>query len=640
MKKTPGTSSKQHAATPASGRVATKPRVRITDTTLRDAHQSLWATRMRTDDILRIADAVDNAGYYSLECWGGATFDVCLRFLRENPWERLRQIKAVCKKTPLQMLLRGQNILGYRNYADDVLDRFVALACIHGMDIFRIFDALNDARNLEHAIAAVKKNGGHAQGTICYTVSPVHTVANYVAIAKTQQSMGIDSLCIKDMAGILSPAAATELIGALVKETGLPIQVHAHMTSGMAVATYYEAVRAGAGAVDCCVATMSGFSSQPAVETLAEVFGSAGYETGLDLDAVERENEHFRKLKPTREPRHAAIEVVDVDVLLHHVPGGMISNLRSQLQQQDALDRLPEVLEELPRTRKDMGYPPLVTPTSQIVGVQAVLNVLGGARYGMVTQETRDYVRGLYGRSPAPIDPKLAKAILAGEKPITGRPADLLPPMLPQVSKELDPKLIQAEEDILSYCLFPEVALGFFKWRALPEGTRPASPADAEGQAATKAEAAAPAVAPQASHDSETIRHAQIGRLMANLFGHLGVAVGPGVVFEEVSTVVTAAPSATAAPTAAPAPAAAAAETGPTINAPLTGTFYRTTAPGKPNLADDGATLAAGAPVCIVEAMKLMNPIKAEKKCRIIAFLAKHGDAVSKGQALARIEWL
>jgi len=632
MKKAPQKTQSQPKQAAAAGG---KPRVRITDTTLRDAHQSLWATRMRTDDILAIAEQVDNAGYYSLECWGGATFDVCLRFLRENPWERLRRLKAVCRKTPLQMLLRGQNILGYRNYPDDVLNRFIALACANGMDIFRIFDALNDTRNLEHAIATVKKNSAHAQGTICYTVSPVHTVANYVAIAKTQQAMGIDSLCIKDMAGILSPAAATDLIGALVKETGLPVQVHSHMTSGMAVATYYEAVRAGAGAVDCCVATMSGFSSQPAVETLAEIFESAGYDTGLNLDAVDAENTHFRKLKPSREPSHAAIEVVDVDVLLHHVPGGMISNLRSQLQQQDALDRLPEVLEELPRTRKDMGYPPLVTPTSQIVGVQAVLNVLGGERYGMVTQEARDYVRGLYGRPPAPMDPKLAKQILNGEKPVTVRPADLLQPMLPQAAKDLDPKLIQAEEDILSYCLFPEVALGYFKWRALPEGERPAIPADTEGKPKAAPKPAEAPAAPPAAHDGDTLRHAEIGRLMASLFARLAVAVGSGTAVETLApAVATAAPA--PAPTPTPAPAA---PTGPTINAPLTGTFYRTSAPGKPNLADEGAALDAGAPVCIIEAMKLMNPIKAEKKCRLVAFLANHGDAVVKGQPLARIEW-
>lgn len=619
------------------------PRVRITDTTLRDAHQSLWATRMRTDDILAIADTVDNAGYYSLECWGGATFDVCLRFLRENPWERLRQLKAVCKKTPLQMLLRGQNILGYRNYPDDVLNRFVGLACENGIDIFRIFDALNDTRNLEHAIKRVKKSGGHAQGTICYTISPLHTVAKFVAIAQEQQAMGIDSLCIKDMAGILSPAAAAELVAALVAETSLPVQVHAHMTSGMAVATYYEAVRAGAGAIDGCVATMSGFSSQPAVETLAAVFSSAGYDTGLDLDAVGRENDYFCKLKPQREPQQAAIEVVDVNVLQHHIPGGMISNLRSQLQQQSALDRLPEVLAELPRTRKDMGYPPLVTPTSQIVGVQAVLNVLGGERYGMVPQETRDYVRGLYGRSPAPIEPALAKKILGGEKPVTGRPADLLEPMLPQAAKELAPSLVQAEEDIVSYCLFPEVALGYFKWRALPEGERPPSPADTEKPAAKEvaAKAAAAVESSLSAVDDETLRHAEVGRLLADLFGRLGGAVGAGFsATDKPPRAVSATGVARAAPAPAPAAPAPAAPTGPTIDALLNGILYRTLAPGKPNLAEIGGTVEAGEPVCIVEAMKLMNPIKATKRCKIVAFLVNHGDAVTKGQPLAQIEWL
>ncbi|MEI7900012.1 MAG: pyruvate carboxylase subunit B, partial [bacterium] len=499
--------------------VSAKPRIRITDTTLRDAHQSLWATRLRTDDILMIADEVDRAGYYSLECWGGATFDVCLRFLRENPWERLRQIKSVCKRTPLQMLLRGQNILGYKNYPDDVLERFIALACENGMDIFRIFDALNDTRNLEKAIQAVKKYGGHAQGTICYTYSPVHTVENFVAIAREQEAMGVDSLCIKDMAGILTPAAATALISALVHAVNVPVQVHSHMTSGMAVAMYLSAVKAGAGAIDTAVSTMSGFSSQPPTETLVAILEGEGYDTGLDHAMVAKANAHFKALKKIREPSAGLGESVDADVLEHHIPGGMISNLRSQLQQQGALGRLAEVLKELPRTRKDMGYPPLVTPTSQIVGVQAVLNVLSGERYSMVTQETRDYVGGLYGRPPASIDPKLATLILAGAKPVTVRPADLLPPLLPQAAKELDPKLIQAEEDILSYCLFPEVALGYFKWRALPAGSRPLSPADAEiaAKTAPKAEAAAPVVSPQAAQDSETIRHAQIGRLMANL---------------------------------------------------------------------------------------------------------------------------
>jgi len=613
------------------------PRLRITDTTLRDAHQSLWATRMRTDDILQILETIDKAGYYSLECWGGATFDVCLRFLRENPWERLRQIKAIAKKTSLQMLLRGQNILGYRNYPDDLLYRFVALASENGMDIFRVFDALNDTRNLEHALAAVKKCGGHAQGTICYTVSSVHTVEKYVQIGKEQQSMGADSLCIKDMAGILSPAAAKELVGALVKSLKIPVQLHCHMTSGMAVAAYYEGVKAGAGAVDCCIATMSGYSSQPAVETMLAIFEDAGYETGADHQAIEKENSYFLALKPKREPSHGAVEVVDVDVLEHHIPGGMISNLRSQLQQQGALDRIGEVLEELPRARKDLGYPPLVTPTSQIVGVQSVMNVLAGERYGMVPQETKDYVKGLYGRSPAPIDPKIAKKILDGDKPITCRPADLLSPRLPAAAKELDPKLIQAEEDILSYCLFPEVALGYFKWRALPPAERPATPADLEN--APKKTEVAPAEPVIADDDeaAEAVRYAEIGRLVASLAGQLGVTGGKGVTLPLPAAP---APAKKAAAPAAPAPAAPAAITGPTINAPLNGTFYRSAAPGKPNLAEEGSAMKAGDAVCIVEAMKLFNQIKADKACKIVKFLVNHGDHVAKGQPMVAVELL
>ncbi len=616
------------------------PRLRITDTTLRDAHQSLWATRMRTDDILQILETIDNAGYYSLECWGGATFDVCLRFLRENPWERLRQIKAIAKKTPLQMLLRGQNILGYRNYPDDLLYRFVSLASENGMDIFRVFDALNDNRNLEHALAAVKKSGKHAQGTICYTVSPVHTVEKYVQIAKEQESMGADSLCIKDMAGILSPAAAKELVLALVHEIKIPVQLHCHMTSGMAVTAYYEGVKAGAGAVDCCVATMSGYSSQPAVETILAIFEDAGYETGADHHAIEKENSYFLDLKPKREPSHGAVEVVDVDVLEHHIPGGMISNLRSQLQQQGALDRLNEVLEELPRARKDLGYPPLVTPTSQIVGVQSVMNVLAGDRYSMVPQETKDYVKGLYGRSPAPIDPKVAKKILDGEKPITCRPADLLSPRLPSAAKELDPKLIQAEEDILSYCLFPEVALGYFKWRALPPAERPPTPADLEN-APKKSDAAAVApAAPVIADDdeaAESARYAEIGRLVASLASQLGMTGGTGVALPPPS-VAAPAKKANASVAAAPTPAVPKAVTGPAINAPLNGTFYRSAAPGKPNMVEEGGSVKAGDAVCIVEAMKLFNQIKAEKACKIVKFLVNHGDHVTTGQPMVAIE--
>ena len=557
--------------------------VRITDTTLRDAHQSLWATRMRTDDILKIAETIDNAGYYSLECWGGATFDVCMRFLRENPWERLRQIKKVCKKTPLQMLFRGQNILGYRHYPDDIVDRFTALACENGMDIFRVFDALNDPRNLETAIKCVKKYGGHAQGTICYTTSPVHTVAAYAKLAKSQVSMGVDSLCIKDMAGILTPGAARELVAALVKAVpGTPIQVHSHMTSGMAAAMYMAAVEAGAGCVDCSISTLSSFSSQPPVETMKTMFESEGYTTSLDNAALEKINGYFMDLKSKRQPQSSSkVEAVDAGVLVHAIPGGMISNLRSQLAQQDALDRLPEVLEELPKTRADMGYPPLVTPTSQIVGVQAVLNVLSGKRYSMVTDETKRYAAGFYGKTPAPIDPKLRKKLCGNLKPIDCRPADLLKPGLVAAADELPPNTISAEEDILSYALFPEVALGYFKWRNADPKTREPIPADVEEASAPK------------------------------------VAVAP-------------------APAAAATSAPAAAVEGTPVLSPLSGTFYRSDAPGKSDLAADGAAVKAGDTVCVVEAMKLFNPIKAPAGGKI-TFLVKHGQAVTKGQPIAAI---
>ena len=562
----------------------TKARIRITDTTLRDAHQSLWATRMRTDDILKIASEIDDAGYYSLECWGGATFDVCMRFLRENPWERLRRIKKACPKTPLQMLFRGQNILGYKHYPDDVVDRFTALACENGMDIFRVFDALNDPRNLEQAIKCVKKYGGHAQGTICYTTSPVHTVEAYVKLAKEQESMGVDSLCIKDMAGILTPGAARELVGALVKAMPeMPIQVHSHMTSGMAAAMYMAAAEAGAGCLDCAISTMSSFSSQPPTESIVAILESEGFDTGLDQAKLAKINAYFRELKKKRQPASSAkVEPVDAGVLVHAIPGGMISNLRSQLAQQDALDRLPEVLEELPRTRADMGYPPLVTPTSQIVGVQSVLNVLSGKRYSMVTDETKRYAAGYYGRTPAPIDPKLRKRLCGGLKPIDCRPADLIKPGLAAAAEELPAGTIQSEEDILSYALFPEVALGYFKWRK--EG----GPIPADSEATAGSAPAAPAPAATASPNNQETKRS-----------------------DNVS--------------------------GTPVVAPLNGTFYRSDAPGKPPMAADGASVKAGDAVCVVEAMKLFNPIKSGASGKI-AFLVEHGSPVTKGQAVAVIQ--
>jgi oxaloacetate decarboxylase alpha subunit len=508
-----------------------------------------------------------------------------MRFLRENPWERLRLLKKACPKTPLQMLLRGQNILGYKHYPDDVVDRFVALACENGMDIFRVFDALNDPRNLATAMASVKKYGGHAQGTISYTTSPVHTVPAYVALAKELVSMGADSICIKDMAGILTPGAARELVGALVKAIpGLALQVHSHMTSGMASAMYLAAAESGAGCVDCAISTLSSFSSQPPVESMAAMLESEGFDTGLDFERLAKINAWFRNLKAKRQPASSAkVEPVDAGVLVHAIPGGMISNLRSQLAQQDALDRLDEVLAELPKTRADMGYPPLVTPTSQIVGVQSVLNVLSGKRYSMVTDETRRYAAGYYGRTPAPIEPKLRKKLAGKTKIIECRPADLLKPGLAAAAAEIPPNTIRAEEDILSYALFPEVALGYFKWRNTDPSKREPVPADVEE--ANRASEPAQAAKPAAGGTS-----AKAG----------GEALPPGT----------------------------------PVVAPLNGTFYRSDSPGKPPMAADGAAVKAGDAVCVVEAMKLFNPVKTPAGGKI-TFVAEHGKAVSKGQTVA-----
>ncbi|MFC1498728.1 pyruvate/oxaloacetate carboxyltransferase [Verrucomicrobiota bacterium] len=615
--------------------------LRITDTTLRDAHQSLWATRMRTKDILEIIDVIDSVGYYSLEVWGGATFDVCLRFLRENPWERLRQIKAHAKKTPLQMLLRGQNILGYKNYSDDLLDRFVALACENGMDIFRIFDALNDTRNLESAIKSVKRHGGHAQGTICYTISPVHTVEEYVRISKEQVQMGIDSLCIKDMAGILSPVSGEKLISALVKEVGIPIQLHCHATSGMAVATYLEAAKAGAGAIDCAISSMAGFSSQPPAETMLSMLDETPYHADLDVEALRKICKYFEGLAPERRLSHHPSNIIDPEILIHHIPGGMISNLRSQLQQQNALDKLDEVLEELPKTRADMGYPPLVTPTSQIVGVQSVMNVLSGERYSMVPQETKDYVQGLYGRSPAPINPKIKKKILGKEKPITCRPADLLEPMLPSATDNIDPKLIKNEEDIISFCLFPEPSLEYFKWRNLPEEERPPTPADTEreqqGEAQPVTKGSQPAKPFLTPKDYKEL-HKLVEKITKLGLTELSIRKGGSSLSLEPSGVDAVTTDTQEETDTDSAEETAASFDGPTINAPLNGTFYKSPGPGKDPFVQEGDKVKGDDPVCIVEAMKLFNQIKAPNGCKIVKFLVEHGDAVQKGQPLIGIE--
>ena len=634
--------------------------LRITDTTLRDAHQSLWATRMRTVDIEKIIDVIDNVGYYSLECWGGATFDVCLRFLRENPWERLRLIKSKAKKTPLQMLLRGQNLVGYRNYADDVVDRFVALACENGMDIFRVFDALNDTRNIEAAVRAVKKHGGHAQGTLCYTISPVHTIKKFVEYAREQKQLGVDSICIKDMAGILSPIMAERLVSALVKELDIPIQLHCHASSGMAISTYVEGVRAGAGAIDCAIAAMSGTSSQPPVETLAAIFSETDYHADLNREAMYRVHRYFADLYPQRNTDTSLVFCIDPQILMHQIPGGMISNFRSQLSKQNALDKLDEALAEVTRVREDLGWPPLVTPTSQIVGTQAVMNVLAGERYKIVPNEVKDYFRGLYGRAPAKVNAELAKKILGDEKPITSRPGDTIPPMLPKATEGIDPKYIKNEEDIISYCILPEPSLEYFKWRDMPPGSRPETPADLEFKKLKAAEkqASAPAEKKQAGPSLDQILHPEDYRGLGELLNKAGGLQLDELTFKKGdfslslrsdTTKIPVIPRSEPAPAASqpeakPAPAqkapppAAPAHSGLSVKAPLVGTFYSTSGPGKPRFVNVGDVVEAGGKVCIVEAMKLFNEIVAPVKCKVTAFLVEDGTMVEKDQPLVAIE--
>jgi len=439
----------------------------ITETVLRDAHQSLIATRMSTDEMLPIVDVIDEVGYHSIEMWGGATFDSALRFLHEDPWERLRKIRKRAKKTKLQMLLRGQNLLGYKHYPDDVVTEFVKRSVANGMDIIRIFDALNDVRNLETAVRATKDAGGHAQGTIVYTISPVHTLDSYVKTAKELVELGVDSICVKDMAGLLTPYVAYDLIKRLKETVDLPIQVHTHYTSGLASMSYLKAIEAGADVVDTAISPFALGTSQPPTETLVAALKGTPYDTGLDLDILNKIAEYFRPIKE----KYMAMGLldpkvlsVDVNALIYQVPGGMLSNLVSQLKQQNQLYKYEEVLKEVPRVRADLGYPPLVTPMSQMVGTQAVLNVITGERYKMVPNEVKAYVRGEYGRPPVPISEEIKKKIIGDEPVIDCRPADLLEPQLEKFRNEIK-EYIEQEEDVLSYASFPQVALDFFKYR-------------------------------------------------------------------------------------------------------------------------------------------------------------------------------
>ncbi|MEE9099236.1 sodium-extruding oxaloacetate decarboxylase subunit alpha [Pseudomonas nitroreducens] len=440
-------------------------KVTVTDTILRDAHQSLLATRMRTEDMLPICDKLDQVGYWSLEVWGGATFDACVRFLKEDPWERLRKLKAALPNTRLQMLLRGQNLLGYRHYSDDVVRAFVAKAAVNGIDVFRIFDAMNDVRNLRTSIEAVKAAGKHAQGTIAYTTSPVHTIEAFVAQGRAMADMGVDSIAIKDMAGLLTPYATGELVKALKDALPLDVVVHSHDTAGVASMCQLKAVENGADRIDTAISSMAWGTSHPGTESMVAALRDTPFDTGLDLELIQEIGMYFHAVRKKYHQFESEFTGVDTRVQVNQVPGGMISNLANQLKEQGALNRMPEVLAEIPRVREDLGFPPLVTPTSQIVGTQAFFNVLAGERYKTITNEVKLYLQGRYGKAPGKIDEALRRQAIGNEEVIDVRPADLIKPELNKLREEIG-SLAQSEEDVLTFAMFPDIGRKFLEERA------------------------------------------------------------------------------------------------------------------------------------------------------------------------------
>ena len=439
--------------------------VKIVETSLRDGHQSLFATRMTTDEVVELAEKLDDAGFHALEVWGGATFDACLRFLNEDPWERIRRVRKACRKTKLQMLFRGQNMLGYRHYSDDVVDMFCKKAIENGIDIIRVFDALNDVRNLKQAVISTKKYGGECQIALCYTTSPVHTLEYYVNFAREVEALGADSICIKDMAGVLTPGDATKLISAIKRNTHLPVELHCHCTGGICEMTYMAAVQAGVDIIDCSLSPLSGGTAQPSTQATIVALEGSEYDPNINMDAITAAEPIMDRIvakyinNGTLNPK---AYMTNTNILTYQVPGGMLSNLMSQLKGQNALDKYDDVLREIPRVRKDMGYPPLVTPLSQMVGTQAVLNIISGKRYRIVAKEIKDYLRGRYGKYPSPVNEEIKKQIIGNENSITCRPADLLKPEFEEL-KEKYKDIAQSDEDVLSLALFESVATEFLK---------------------------------------------------------------------------------------------------------------------------------------------------------------------------------
>ena len=579
--------------------------VAITDVVLRDAHQSLFATRLRLDDMLPVAAALDDAGYWSLECWGGATFDACIRFLGEDPWVRLRELKKAMPKTPLQMLLRGQNLLGYRHYADDVVQRFVERAVKNGMDVFRVFDAMNDPRNMQAALQAVRSHGAHAQGTLSYTTSPAHTLQTWLDLTEQLLETGVDSIAIKDMSGILTPMAAFELVSEIKKRYDVRLHLHAHATTGMAEMALLKAIEAGVDGVDTAISSMSATYGHPATEALVATLAGTKHDTGLDILRLESIAAYFREVRRKYHAFEGQLKGTDSRILVAQVPGGMLTNLEGQLKQQNAAHRLDEVLAEIPRVREDLGFIPLVTPTSQIVGTQAVLNVLTGERYRTIAKETAGILKGEYGHTPVPVNAALQARVLDGAEAITCRPADLLKPELAQleadVKRQAQEKNIQladnAIDDVLTVALFPQVGLKFLENRYNPAAFEPLPQAE-EVKPAVKAEK------PAAS-------------------GVYTVEVEGKAFVVKVSDGGDISPLTAAAPVQATAPAAA----GTPVTAPLAGTIWKV-------IATEGQTVAEGDVLLILEAMKMETEIRAAQAGTVRGIAVKSGDAVAVGDTL------
>ena len=596
----------------------------ITELVLRDASQSLLATRVRIEDMLPIAEKLDRVGFWSLETWGGATFDACIRFLGEDPWERLRQLKAAMPNTPMQMLLRAQNALGYRHYADDVIEKFVERCAVNGMDVFRIFDAMNDMRNLETAIKAAIAVDKHAQGALSYTLSPVHNVDLWVDMAKKLEDMGCHSICIKDMAGLLKPYTAEEMVSRIKESCAVPLTVHSHATTGLSTATLMKAIDAGVDMIDTSISSMSLTYCHSPTETFVAIMEDSERATGLDLDLLEEISLYFRDVRKKYAKFEGALKGVDPRILTAQVPGGMLTNLENQLRDQNASEKLDEVLKEIPTVRKDLGYIPLVTPTSQIVGTQSVINVLSGERYKSISKETAGVLRGEYGTTAAPVNSELQARVLDGKDPITCRPADLIDPEMDKLSAELrdiakaeNIKLVANEiDDVLIYALFQQVGINFLKNRGNPDAFEPAPGTES----AESPPAPIAAVAPASESAVESYRVSVNGT-------QYDVVVGPGNAdISQVTPVAT-----TAAPAAEPAATPAPAGTGGTeIRAPLAGSIIEI-------LVAVGDTVNDGDPVLIVEAMKMETEVRANASGKIQSIAIKKGDAIQADQSLMTI---